>query len=1512
MLRKHPGNLHRAIRALNNMSKSSHSTSMEISVANAISDAAYYALASQRLHDLKSTLTSLRWVQSRFSLESSLGGVYGVDGLLRDFTLAQDQVSRIRGSILRREGVRRDGLLSWLRSWMILIRCNRASLTRYPVLTAQAAYNEPNGSDPRRAAERLLRKLRDRSRFSQGRRHDRVWLEYLNKPASSMVGVFGPFEAEISRVAVSPNGEQIALALKNGTLRLIRSDTGTIIRELIEPKSAAAVEFDTVCRVVKYSSDSGTLLSADLGGNLMLHDALSGEMLLHMPRHRSDTFTTEAEQTGHTRGVSDACLVQHANNKHHFVTVISAGLDGKLAMWSVDLFAGDGVDNTASRSGGDTKLRLGSNAIVMFRPTTALRTDSAVLSVSLSHAEKICAAGLVSGDILIVDASSPNIGMLLLHTISALRLSPHSLGGGISALAFRSPQGSQETFLAIGTTSGDLSLWVSVGHTREGQFEKAAVLLDGHSNAIVDMCWSRNAGHSSSSSTTISPSVLITGSMDQSVKIWDPFHGASEVLRFSGHRGGVKSVDVGTNSAMTVYSAAGRTVRVWDFSLLTKAVHMIVSDDGSNIDAHKDNNNAGGTKKMNKMRPPRVLIHSITDIPVRFTDGSQSHILACVTNSVLSKGNCIPVCVDSSAAGLYHSVDPVEMPSVMLATGLDAGMVRLSTVSNNTRTMAHSALLARPDLVEIQRRTNNLGVYRDDADTAFVVSAVKFSRGGSALAVGWADGSAALWTLHAGSEKCVWFESISKSGSISCVSFFQEPSSMAEHKPFICLGAIDGSIALYDNAKKQPLSASSVHRQPDAEGVCAITFVSKQRLVSVETSGVVRVYSINLADLEITPEKKLTGQQGLSGSLFFLNSVHPCHIVAHTRNDMITVFHSIRNPVATDMPNPNDTFATFSDLMLARDFLKGLNQVNVEAIEFESDQVIAALHSSDLNMPPAIEGMKNEPPHMKKENDSSPANGIGVSTNSSVLWRESREWHKCDCHCIDSLRIHDRNFIVGGFHDGRCILFCAESGRQVGLFLCPAAVVCVTATRDLLMVGDALGGLFVFRLQATWVAEEAQADAAHSKPQQAHENKSPSGTDTIAGSKNVAAAIEEGSIDSISWETVLFPYDADEMESQKNEVVIKNRDGVLKTGGSVFGGKKDEGEIEDEAPSQHVHHKALLTCLQEVEHSTDAPTKQRIVQPLVHKIWAELGETTPSAIVCIFGGADGLFDLLVPRLRRLLDRGVIHAASRIGDAAASRSVVVDGGTLSGVMKYVGSSVRDLRRSAVECSVPYLVGCAPAECCKWPRRGRAPTGSWPASLEPNHDMFILAGRGPSSIEKPVTWGFETLTMFSLIDGLRHGFDGMESSAHVPAIAILSNGGEISKREALQTVRAGIPLILVQGSGRVCDRICRLRKLIQTTTENLLRRRNSVGRGSLRLVNHRDMSGEDDIRTTVQGLTSLSMGEMIHSGDHQHDSQSVMQEEDDDAVREIASAKNVFIFPLTGDPERLAEMVRQHML
>lgn len=55
------------------------------------------------------------------------------------------------------------------------------------------------------------------------------------------------------------------------------------------------------------------------------------------------------------------------------------------------------------------------------------------------------------------------------------------------------------------------------------------------------------------------------------------------------------------------------------------------------------------------------------------------------------------------------------------------------------------------------------------------------------------------------------------------------------------------------------------------------------------------------------------------------------------------------------------------------------------------------------------------------------------------------------------------------------------------------------------------------------------------------------------------------------------------------------------------------------------------------------------------------------AVVCVFGGASGLHDLLVPTLAATVQHGVVRAAVQ---AAA---MVVDGGTRSGVMRMVGDS-----------------------------------------------------------------------------------------------------------------------------------------------------------------------------------------------------------------------------------------------
>ena len=44
-----------------------------------------------------------------------------------------------------------------------------------------------------------------------------------------------------------------------------------------------------------------------------------------------------------------------------------------------------------------------------------------------------------------------------------------------------------------------------------------------------------------------------------------------------------------------------------------------------------------------------------------------------------------------------------------------------------------------------------------------------------------------------------------------------------------------------------------------------------------------------------------------------------------------------------------------------------------------------------------------------------------------------------------------------------------------------------------------------------------------------------------------------------------------------------------------------------------------------------------------------------------------------------------------------------------------------------------------------------------------------------------------------------------AARLPAVAVLANGGMISKKELLNCVRHGIPVIVIEGSGRLADQV-----------------------------------------------------------------------------------------------------------
>ena len=84
----------------------------------------------------------------------------------------------------------------------------------------------------------------------------------------------------------------------------------------------------------------------------------------------------------------------------------------------------------------------------------------------------------------------------------------------------------------------------------------------------------------------------------------------------------------------------------------------------------------------------------------------------------------------------------------------------------------------------------------------------------------------------------------------------------------------------------------------------------------------------------------------------------------------------------------------------------------------------------------------------------------------------------------------------------------------------------------------------------------------------------------------------------------------------------------------------------------------------------------------------ELDLHAPGPVVVLVGGADGLDDDQLARLRPLFEEGLAPLADALG------ACVIDGGTDTGVMGLIGQA-----RAKLGAGFP-LIGCRPRE--RWPR------------------------------------------------------------------------------------------------------------------------------------------------------------------------------------------------------------------
>ena len=161
-------------------------------------------------------------------------------------------------------------------------------------------------------------------------------------------------------------------------------------------------------------------------------------------------------------------------------------------------------------------------------------------------------------------------------------------------------------------------------------------------------------------------------------------------------------------------------------------------------------------------------------------------------------------------------------------------------------------------------------------------------------------------------------------------------------------------------------------------------------------------------------------------------------------------------------------------------------------------------------------------------------------------------------------------------------------------------------------------------------------------------------------------------------------------------------------------------------------------------------------------------------MILLFGGAAGLDDSRKAHLETLFADGVAPVAAELG------ALIIDGGTQSGVMAMMGEAV------AARPGTCQLLGIAPEGKIAHPELSDASAVSDGTPLEPNHSHFVLVDSNE--------WGGETTKMLELARAL-----------NAPIVAILVNGGAIAADEALQSVRNGWELLVVEGSGRFADEL-----------------------------------------------------------------------------------------------------------
>jgi len=537
----------------------------------AVSELPHHLVHAQMWAELESILCDLGFVQ----LKCRLGMAFD---LLADYNeaLATDHMWDGRARI---------------EEFQAFFAANVHVLSQLPDLTIQQAANQPDSSAPAKAAEAL---------FAAGKANATL-VRWLNKPqALNACKLTLPSDNDpVLACAFSPDGKELVLASRDGTLRICDAATGAEIATLL-----GHTNWVVACA---YSYDGGRIVSASWDGTLKIWDTRAGVEITtlqgHTRRVNACAFSNDGAMiasaswdctvrlwdgysgkllktlSGHTKPVNAVSFSPDGN------MVVSASWDATIKLWNVEAGTEERTLLGHSKSVRSVQFSPTGAQIVSTSVDTTVRVWDArtgeVVATLAGHSKSVNACAFSPDGRQLVSASDDQtikvwdalggreitrMGMADM-SMNACDISPDgkraiaaladctvvawdvltgeqvfALSGHtrtVNAVAF-SPGGS-----CILTASDDCSikLWSS----QSGQLIHT---LSGHRDAVNDACFSPNGQK------------VLSASDDFTLRIWDVQSGKQE-LEIQGHTNRITGCAWSPDGRRLASSSRDNTLRIW-------------------------------------------------------------------------------------------------------------------------------------------------------------------------------------------------------------------------------------------------------------------------------------------------------------------------------------------------------------------------------------------------------------------------------------------------------------------------------------------------------------------------------------------------------------------------------------------------------------------------------------------------------------------------------------------------------------------------------------------------------------------------------------------------------------------------------------------------------------------------------------------------------------------------------------------------------------------------------------